>query len=103
MANSLRQRSESFTFDPIGSSAPIEVIRAQAIDWDVTVDAYLANAARVGRRYAALVYADRSGASEDGATIATPELEFVESRLGFQLMRSASGLDHYVITSSLES
>jgi hypothetical protein len=102
MANTLRQRSESFAFDPISSSAPIEVIRAQAIDWDVTVDAYLAKAARVGRRYAALVYADRSGASENGTTIATPELEFVESRLGFRLMRSASGLDHYVITSSLE-
>jgi hypothetical protein len=103
MANTLRQRSESFAFDPTDSIAPMEVIRAQAIDWDVPVDAYLANAARVGRRYAALVYADRSRASENGATIATPELELVESRLGFQLMRSASGLDHYVITSSLES
>lgn len=103
MANTLRQRSESFAFDPIDSSAPMEVNRAQAIDWGVTVDAYLADAARVGRRYAALVYADRSRLNENGATIATPELELVETRLGFQLMRSASGLDHYVIASYLGS
>lgn len=103
MANTLRQHSESFAIDPTDSSAPMEVIHAQCIDWEVTVDAYLADAARVGRRYAALVYADRSGVSENGATIATPELELVESRLGFHLMRSASGLDHYVITSYRES
>lgn len=103
MASTLRQRSDSFAFDLRDSSAPREVIRAQAIDWNVTVDAYLAKAAKLGRRYAALVYADRSGVNENGMTIATPELEFVESRLGFQLMRSASGLDHYVIASCLES
>lgn len=87
--------------NPVAQDAPSEVIQAQAIEWDVPVDAYLANAARAGQRYAALVYADQSGVNLDGMTIATPPLEFVKARAGFKLMRTASGRDHYVIASEL--
>ncbi|MCF5806068.1 hypothetical protein [Pseudomonas tremae] len=73
------------------------VIQAKAIDWGVTVDAYLVDASRVGQRYAAKVFSDLSGVSEDGMTVATPPLELVEARSGFKLMRSLSGGDYYVI------
>jgi len=53
---------------------PGAVIRARAMDWGVTIDAYLYGAARVGERYAAIVYGDKSGASLDGMTVATPPL-----------------------------
>lgn len=103
MTKSMRTRSQEFIVDalPIDPNAPSEVIEAQAIEWEVTVDAYLSDAARVGRRYAAVVYSDRSGVSQNGMTIATPPLEFVEAKEGFKLMRSLSGRDHYVITSEL--
>jgi hypothetical protein len=74
-----------------------EVIQATTIDWGVTVDAYLVDAARVGQRYAARVFSDLSGVSADGMTVATPPLELVEARSGFKLMRSLSGGDYYVI------
>lgn len=85
---------------PVGD-VPSEVTQAQSIDWGVTVDAYLANAARVGRSYAAHVYKDRSCASLNGMTVATPPLLFVEARGKFKLMRSLSGQDNYVIVSEL--
>ncbi|AIB37887.1 hypothetical protein [Pseudomonas simiae] len=87
--------------DSLVRDFPFEVIQAQGIDWSVTIDAFLADAARAGRRYAALVYGDRSGVNQDGMTIATPPLEYVEARSGFKLMRSVSGKDYYVITSEL--
>ena len=103
MVNSVRTRSPLFAVDsvPLEESAPSEVIQAQSIFWGVTVDAYLFDAARVGRRYTALVYGDRSGVSQDGMTIVTPPLELIESKMSFKLMRSVSGQDHYVITSEL--
>jgi len=82
-------------------NVPSEVIQAQGIDWGVMVDAYLINAARVGRSYAALVYNDQSNVSSNGMTVATPPLVLVESREGFKLMRSLSGQDHFVIASEL--
>nr|WP_230737660.1 hypothetical protein [Pseudomonas fitomaticsae] len=105
MVNCAGKRSFQFDVEalPLEACAPSEVIQAQAIEWDVEVDAYLSDAARVGRRYSALVYSDRSGVSQNGMTIATPPLEFIESRSGFKLMRSVSGRDHYVITSELNS
>ncbi|WP_422394665.1 hypothetical protein [Pseudomonas idahonensis] len=87
--------------DSVVRDFPLQVIRAQRIDWNVPIDAFLAEAARAGRRYAALVYGDRSGANQDGMTIATPPLEYVEAKSGFKLMRSVSGEDYYVITSEL--
>lgn len=87
--------------NPVAQGAPSEVIKAQGIDWNVPVDAFLADAARAGRRYAALVYGDRSGVNQDGMTIATPPLEYIEIKSGFKLMRSVSGGDYYVITSEL--
>ncbi|WP_434120329.1 hypothetical protein [Pseudomonas fortuita] len=76
-----------------------EVVRAQREDWGVIVDAYLSQAGRVGNRYAATVFSDLSGVSADGMTIVTPPLELLEERVGFKLMRSFSGKDHFVITS----
>lgn len=104
MATSARTRSLQLVVDtlPLDPSVPAEVIQAQAIEWDATVDAYLFQAAQVGRRYAALVYSDRSGVNKNGMTIATPPLEFVEAREGFKLMRSLSGQDYFVITSELK-
>lgn len=103
MTNCVRKRSFQFDVEalPLKASAPLEVIQAQAIEWNVEVDAYLSDAARVGLRYSALVYFDRSGVSQNGMTIATPPLAFIESRAGFKLMRSVSGRDHYVIASEL--
>ncbi|WP_256584133.1 hypothetical protein [Pseudomonas sp. SDI] len=86
---------------PLEHNVPIEVVQAQSIDWGITIDAYLASAARAGQRYAATVFSDLSGASDNGMTVATPPLEFVEERAGFKLMRSVGGADHFVITSEL--
>ncbi|ETK41868.1 MAG: hypothetical protein A2W79_08550 [Pseudomonadales bacterium RIFCSPLOWO2_12_60_38] len=80
---------------------PGAVIRAQVMDWGVTVDAYLYDAARVGQRYAAIVYGDKSGASLDGMTVATPPLELVKTQSGFKLMRTPSGDHHFLIVSEL--
>lgn len=80
---------------------PGAVIRAQAMDWGVTIDAYLYNAARVGLRYAAIVYGDKSGASLDGMTVATPPLELVTAQSGFKLMRTPRGDHHFLIVSEL--
>jgi len=76
---------------------PQEVLNAQQIRWDVLVDAYLTQAARVGARYAARVFLDRAGLIADGTTIATPEVTTVGKKEGFVLLRSLCGSDHYVI------
>lgn len=80
---------------------PAQVAQAAGIDWGVTVDAYLVDAARVGDRLTALVYCDLSGVSSDGMTIVTPPISAVEQRAGFTLMRSVGGKDYYVIVSEL--
>ncbi|WP_256680250.1 hypothetical protein [Pseudomonas sp. Marseille-P9899] len=100
MANSARQRELQSPEEPSGleQGIPQEVGRAQDVEWGVCIDAYLRNAARVGQRYAAEVYFDQSGASENGMTVATPPLRCVEVRQGFKLMRSMAG-GHYVIAS----
>jgi len=79
----------------------MRVVRASSIEWGITIDAYLINAARVGDRYTALVYGDQSGAISDGMTVVTPPIRAVEQRGGFTLMRSLGGNDHYVIVSEL--
>ncbi|MBD8666350.1 hypothetical protein OQ519_00320 [Pseudomonas lurida] len=80
---------------------PSAVIQAQAIDWGVTIDAYLYDAARVGQRYAAIVYGDKSRASLDGMTVATPPLEIVKAQWGFKLMRTPGGDQHFLIVREL--
>lgn len=78
---------------------PVAVILARKIDWGVFVDAFLTDAARVGGRYAAKVYGDRSGRVADGSTIVTPPVTFVCMNGRFKLFRSGCGGDHYVVVS----
>lgn len=80
---------------------PMRVVWASDIEWGFTVDAYLMDAARVGNRYAALVYRDLSGVSCDGMTVVTPEVRTVSERGGYTLVRSLCGEDHYVVVSAL--
>ncbi|XKU41422.1 hypothetical protein BG51_00515 [Pseudomonas [fluorescens] ATCC 17400] len=100
MANSARQRELPSPEEPSGpeQGIPLEIIRAQGVEWGLCIDAYLLNAKRAGQRYAAEVYFDQSGVSENGMTVATPPLRCVEVRQGFKLMRSVSG-DNYVFAS----
>ena len=80
---------------------PLKVVQAAGVGWGVTVDAYLLNAARVGDRFTALVYCDLSSISSNGMTVVTPEVRVVEQKGGFTLVRSLSGMDHYVIVSAI--
>lgn len=80
---------------------PSEVLEAQQIEWNVLVDAYLTQAARVGTRYAASVFLDRAGLIADGTTVATPEVKLVQERQGFVLLQSLCGNDYYVIANWL--
>lgn len=83
------------------SPLPQEVERAMSYDWGVVVDAYLMDAGRVGDRYAATVFSDRSGRAQDGMTVATPAVELVSTQGGFRLLRALAASDHYVIVSEL--
>lgn len=78
---------------------PAAVIHARKIDWGVPVDAFLADAAKVGDRYAAKAYGDQSGRAEDGDTVVTPPVTFLTSDGTYKLFRSVCGRDHYVIVS----
>lgn len=80
---------------------PAAIARAGAVKWGVIVDAYLTDAARVGDRYAAVVYRDLSGVIPDGMTIFTPPVLPVVERDGYLLVRSLDEGDHYVIVSTL--
>ena len=93
-----RDLSDSRDRQNQGQTLPAEIVKARDIDWAVHIDAYLTQAAKVGDRYVALVYGDRSGVSLDGMTVATPPIECVLVRGGFKLMRSVGG-DYYVIAS----
>ncbi|GFZ73907.1 hypothetical protein ALO70_200092 [Pseudomonas amygdali pv. eriobotryae] len=88
-------------FETVG--IPLEVLEAQQVQWDVLIDAYLTQAARVGTRYAASVFLDRAGLIADGTTVATPEVKAVEERQGFVLLQSVCGNDYYVIANWLAS
>lgn len=76
---------------------PSKVVAASNIEWGVLVDAYLLSAARVGNRYAAEVYLDRSGRTSNGMTVITPEVTKVACKNGFVMVRSICQKDHYVI------
>lgn len=82
---------------------PPDVLIAQQIQWNVLVDAYLTQAAKVGDRYAASVFLDRAGVIANGTTIATPQVTTVGEKEGFILLRSVCGNDHYVIANWLAS
>lgn len=101
MATSARKRDFQHSGDHVftGQDLPSEIVEARGMEWGVTVDAYLLGAARVGQRYAATVFCDLSGVSENWATVATPALVLVKAIGRFKLMRSVSGVDHFVIAS----
>ena len=80
---------------------PPEVMRAQAVEWGVLVDAYLVQGARVGNRFAAVAYADHSGNIADGMTIATGPVQLIRSIAGFKLLQTLDQADHYVLVSEL--
>lgn len=48
-----------------------------------------------------MVYGDKSGASLDGMTVATPPRELVKTQSGFKLMRTPSRDQHFLIVSEL--
>lgn len=81
------------------TAIPMQVLAASRIEWGVIIDAFLMNAARVGDRYAAEAYSDRSGAISDGITVVTPPVVPLLNKEGFLLVRSACRNDHYVIVS----
>lgn len=90
----------------IGSDVPpipLKVLAARRIEWGVIVDAYLTNVAKVGARYSAIAFADRSGLIGDGEIVATPPSRPVEQQQGFVLLQSCCGRDHYVVVSWLEA
>ncbi|MBS7426453.1 hypothetical protein KHW15_10210 [Pseudomonas syringae] len=78
-------------------SMPCEVIQAMSHDWGVLVDAYLVNAARIGDRFAAIVFCDRSGMVSDGSTVATQPVHQVATRGAFKLFQTLDRADHYVL------
>lgn len=82
---------------------PAAVILAQGIDWNVFIDAYLMDAAKVGARFAAKAYEDGSGLIENGATVATPPVTVIAEKGELKLLKSVEGSDHYVIVSELQS
>lgn len=88
---------------PTQACLPPEVIQAMARKWGIFVDAYLVEAARVGNRYAALVFCDQSGAASDGMTIATPPVRHVCSQGPFKLLQTLNGSDHYVLVTEHRS
>lgn len=101
MATSAHKRDFQHSGDHVftGQDLPLEIVEARGVEWGVTVDAYLLGAARVGQRYAATVFCDLSGVSENGVTVATPPLVLLKAVAGYKLMRSVSGADHFVIAS----
>lgn len=82
---------------------PPSVVSACRIDWGVPIDAYLADAARVGNRFAASVYLDGSGVCANGATVVTPPLRRVTVLQGFEMFQSLCGADHYVVVTRLKA
>lgn len=78
---------------------PPVVLRASREDWGVLVDAYLTDAAQVGRRFAATLFFDQAGIICNGETVVTPPLRSLGKRKDFWLMQSECGRDHYVVVS----
>lgn len=83
-------------------SLPSEVVQAMRHDWGVLIDAYLVNAARIGDRFAAIVFCDRSGMVSDGTTVATQPLHQIATRGAFKLLQTLNRADHYVVVTEHE-
>nr|WP_111461837.1 hypothetical protein [Pseudomonas sp. URMO17WK12:I2] len=82
---------------------PPAVLRASREDWGVLVDAYLTDAAQVGKRFAATLFFDQAGVICNGETVVTPPLRRLDKRGSFWLMQSECGQDHYVVVSNYRS
>ncbi|HDS1817320.1 TPA: hypothetical protein QEM96_001962 [Pseudomonas putida] len=82
---------------------PLKVLAAKRIKWGVIIDAYLTDVAKVGMRYSAMVFSDRSGFIQDGETVATPPAKAVDEQQGFVLLQSLCGRDYYVVVNWLEA
>jgi hypothetical protein len=78
-------------------SLPNAVVQAMNLDWGVLIDACLFNAARVGNRFAATVFCDRSGVVPDGVTVATKPVRLIAIRGTFKLFQTLDGADHYIV------
>jgi hypothetical protein len=91
--------SELLTSD-LSFEIPQEVVLASSFEWEVLVDAFLVNAAKVGNRYTGSVFSDRSGQAADGMTVITPPVLRVAQRDGMTLVRTLCGGDYYVIASA---
>ncbi|WP_439858312.1 hypothetical protein [Pseudomonas syringae] len=87
----------------VADSLPTELTQAMALGWGVHIDAYLLDAARVGIRYAAIVFCDQSGASCDGMTVVTPPVRHVETRGAFKLLQTLDGADNYVLVTEQDA
>ncbi|WP_122390093.1 hypothetical protein [Pseudomonas amygdali] len=83
-------------------SLPSEVVQAMRHDWGVLIDAYLVNAARIGDRFAAIVFCDRSGMVSDGTTVATQPVHQIATRGAFKLLQTLNRADHYVVVTEHE-
>ncbi|BCS44469.1 hypothetical protein A988_14783 [Pseudomonas syringae BRIP39023] len=81
------------------ADVPVEVRQAMEYDWEVFVDAFLVNGARVGDRYAATAYFGQQGKIPDGMTVATHSVRHVTTKGTFKLLQTLDGADHYVLVS----
>ncbi len=81
---------------------PLKVLTAKRIKWGVIIDAYLTDVAKVGMRYSAMAFSDRSGVIQDGEIVATPPAKSVSEQQGFVLLQSLCGRDYYVVVNWLE-
>lgn len=95
----------NYAMCPVSDEPPIppKVLAAKRIEWGVIIDAYLIDVARVGARYSAMAFSDRSGIIQDGETVATPPAKTVDEQQGFVLLKSLCGQDYYVVVNWLES
>lgn len=91
-------RAEAMKID----SLPGEVVQAMSLDWGVLIDAYLFDAGRVGNRYAATVFCDRSGKVPDGMTVATQPVRKIGVRGAYKLLQTLDAADHYVLVTEHE-
>lgn len=100
---SLAERARTRADAMKNGNLPREVVQAMSHDWGVLVDAFLFNAARVGDRYAATVFCDRSRTVPDGVTVATQPVRQIAARGDFKLYQTLDGADHYVLVTEHDS
>ncbi|WP_313326067.1 hypothetical protein [Pseudomonas qingdaonensis] len=101
MSGSNSQASVAESCEKLRDLTAARLVKAQAHDWGVPVDAYLIDAADFESRLVAYVYADLSGRLDDGMTIVTPPVELISQYKGMALFRTMCGKDNYVLVSRL--